>query len=166
MVTLFIGGVLLWEHFHGGIPSHHLLHQENLPSISNAWSAALLPILSWILLNRIEIRLNRKPDSTQGITKILWLFLSGLLFGTLLSLSFTYNYVPFLDNVLLILLFISFLIPIFYAEFILGFVLAMTITFGAILPTLFILIFATIGFVIYRFIRPHFLRLGQIIKRK
>ena len=87
------------------------------------------------------------------------MFLTGLVFGVLLSISFTNEYKPFLNNVLYILILLSFFIPIYYSEFILGFILGMTYTFGAIIPTVFILIIAVIGPMAYRFIRPIILRM-------
>jgi len=163
VVTIFIFGFLSWEHFNGGVTSHHLLGQEDFPSISNWWSGLLLPILTWFLLSRIEKRLDKQASHTQqtnnSISKVFWFFLIGVIFGILLSISFMNEYKPFLDNVLYILIALSFIIPIYYSEFILGFILGMTFTFGAIIPTLFILIMAVIGLVIYKFIRPIILRL-------
>lgn len=96
-------------------------------------------------------------------------FLTGLVFGILLSTSFTNEYKPFLDNVLYIIIVLSFIIPVYYSEFILGFILGMTYTFGAIIPTVFILIIAVIGLVAYRLIRPIILslttRLGNIFNK-
>lgn len=163
VVTFLIFGFLFWEHFHGGVTSHHLLHQQDLPSISNWWSGILLPILTWFLLSRIEKRLDRKNSQTQqtnkAVSTVFWLFITGLVFGILLSTSFTNEYKPFLDNVLYLIIILSFIIPVYYSEFILGFILGMTYTFGAIIPTVFILIVAVIGLVAYRFIRPILLRL-------
>ena len=163
VVTFLIFTFLFWEHFHGGVTSHHLLHQRDLPSISNWWSGILLPILTWFLLSRIEKRLDKKISQTQqtnnSFSTVFWLFITGLAFGILLSTSFTYEYKPFLDNVLYIIIILSFIIPVYYSEFILGFILGMTYTFGAIIPTVFILIVAIIGLVAYRFIRPIILSL-------
>jgi len=163
IVTFLLFGFLFWEHFHGGVTSHHILHQQDLPSISNWWSGLLLPILTWFLLSRIEKRIDKQSSQTQQpskySSKICWIFLTGLVFGVLLSISFVNEYKPFLDNVLYILLVLSFIIPIYYSEFILGFILGMTYTFGAIIPTLFILIMAVIGLFVYLFIRPIILRL-------
>lgn len=57
---------------------------------------------------------------------------------------------------------LSFIVPIFFSEFILGFVLGMTYTFGAILPTAFVLVLAALGLLIYKFIRPLFMRLVKV----
>ncbi len=163
VVTFLIFSFLFWEHFHGGVTSHHILDQKDLLSISNWWSGILLPTLTWFLLCRIEKRLDKKISQTQQmnnfIRKVFWLFLTGLVFGILLSTSFTNEFKPFLDNVLYIIIILSFIIPVYYSEFILGFILGMTYTFGAIIPTVFILIVAVIGFVAHRLIRPIVLRL-------
>ena len=104
-------------------------------------------------------------QNKAGLIPVLVLFSLGLVFGMILSISFTDNFKPFLDNVLYLLLILSFVVPIFYSEFILGFVLGMTYTFGSILPTIFILIIASIGFLIYRFIRPFLLKLAKISRK-
>jgi hypothetical protein len=134
-----------------------------LPAISNWWSGLFLPVLTWFLLTRTEKRLlkhaSEAPETSKHTRSVLWIFLTALAVGISLSISFTYDYKPFLDNVLYILLVLSFIIPIYYAEFILGFILGMTYTFGAILPTAFILVMAVIGILNYRFIRPAVLKL-------
>ncbi len=162
IVTVLILGLLFWEHFHGGVASHHILHQQNLPAISNWWSGLLLPILTWLLLSGIERRLGKSSQVKQTNnlqTKVLSLFITGLVFGILIATSFTNGYNLFLDNVLYITLVLSLIIPIYYSEFILGFILGMTYTFGAILPTAFILILAGIGILTYKFIRPIIMKL-------
>ncbi len=163
IVTILIFGFLFWEHFHGGVTSHHLLHNKDLPSISNWWGGLLLPILTWFLLSRIEKRLDTQSSQTQQadnpISKVFWIFLIGLVLGILLSISFENEYKLFLDNVLYIIIVLSFLVPVYYSEFILGFILGMTYTFGVIIPTVFILVFAVIGLVTYRLIRPFVLKL-------
>jgi hypothetical protein len=163
IVTVFIFSFLLWEHFNGGVASHHILHQQNLPAISNWWSGLLLPILTWLLISRTEMRISKQSSHEKGTknikSKVLVLFTAGLSLGVLISISFANGYSLFLDNVLYIILLISLIIPIYYSEFILGFILGMTYTFGAILPTVFILILAAVGIISYKFIRPMILKL-------
>lgn len=162
-VTFLIFSFLFWEHFHGGVTSHHLLNQRDLPAISNWWSGLFLPVLTWFLLTRIEKRLlqyaPQESEISRHTRRVFWIFLTALGFGIILSISFTHDYKPFLDNVLYILLVLSFIIPIYYAEFILGFILGMTYTFGALLPTAFILVMAVLGILTYGLIRPTVLKL-------
>ncbi|MEI6264353.1 MAG: hypothetical protein WCP74_04580 [Sphingobacteriia bacterium] len=170
VISLFTFGWLFWSYSHGGVPSHHILNQKDLPTISNWWSGILLPVLAWILLGQIKKRLEKQTriDSQykSKIISVLVRFVIGLVFGVLLSVSFVNDFKPFLDNVLYFFLILSFIIPIFFSEFILGFVISMTYTFGAILPTAFILIMAVIGFVIYRFIRPVMMKLIKKSRNK
>lgn len=167
IITLLIAGLLFWQYFHDGVPSHHLLQRADLPELSNWWGLLVLPLLSWILLGKIESRINKgKKNSTnlnQSYRRIVALFLVGLLSGLTIAISFVYDYKPILDTVPFIILFLSLFLPIFYAEFMLGFVLGMTYTFGAVLPTLFVFILAGLGFLIYRFIRPLLLRLVALL---
>lgn len=157
IVTILIFGLLFWGHFHGGVPAHHILNQKDLPAISNWWGGLLLPVLTWFLLGRIEKRLAKDDAVMQSAKnrniKIVGLFVLGLIFGLGIAVSFTNDYNLFLDNVLYIILILSLLVPIYYPEFILGFILGMTYTFGAILPTAFIQITAGLGFLIYKLFR-------------
>jgi hypothetical protein len=164
VITLLILGLLIWQYFHGGVPSHHILQQKDLPEISNWWGILMLPIFSWILIGRTEKRVYQQNELIQNKSfKIIGLFLIGLSLGIFIVFSFTNNYQLFLDNIPYIFLLLSLFITIYYAEFILGFILGMTYTFGAILPTIFILIFAIVGFLIYRFIRPIILKVKKAV---
>lgn len=165
-VTLLIFGLLIWQYFHSGVPSHHILQQKDLPEISNWWGGLLLPALTWILLGLIGKRLNKQDILAQKAKnqriRIIGLFLLGLFLGISIAVSFTNGYKLFLNNVLYVFLVFSLFFPLYYSEFILGFVLGMTYTFGAILPTIFILLIAVLGFLIYRFIRPLIFRVKKL----
>lgn len=158
IISILIFGLLFWNYFHGGVLSHHILDQKDLPAISNWWSGLFLPVLTWILLGKIKNRIEKQTitDSRykSKMASVFGRFSIGLAIGIILSVSFIYDYKPFLNNVLYLLLVLSFIVPIFFSEFILGFVLGMTYTFGAILPTVFILLMAALGFVTFKFIRP------------
>lgn len=168
IVSVLILSLLFWEHFHGGVPSHHILQKKNLPEISNWWGGLILPLLTWFLLSRIEKRIHKKTSDTVSyeskIFSVLKLLFLGLVFGLLLAISFINDYKPFLDNVLFFLLVLALIIPVYYSEFILGFVLGMTYTFGSILPAAFALIMAGLGLLIFKFIRPLFVKLFRTVK--
>ncbi len=84
-VTVAIWSLLAWNYYHGGIPSHHLLADENLPEVSNVWGGLLLPALTWFLLYRIQLRINRRSDKnsieTYSPIKMVYGFAGALLFG-------------------------------------------------------------------------------------
>ena len=157
ILTILIISIVGWDYYHGGVPSHHLLQRNDLPAISNWWGVILLPILSWILLTKAEKRLKPKYED-QWHMKLIPLLLQGIFVALVIVIAFNAKYVAFLEKIPLLFLLISLFIPIFYAEFILGFIIGMTYTFGVFLPTVFILIFGFLGFLIYRFLRPFFIK--------
>lgn len=136
LVTLLIWGLLAWEHLHGGVPSHSLLARDDMPAISNAWGGVLLPVLTWLLLGRIGRRLLREPqaDASTRALRAGTGFLGALLFGVLLSVFFTTGHEQVTSRMVVALIPLALLFPIYRAEYVLGFVLGMTCTFGAVLP--------------------------------
>ncbi|WP_299988971.1 hypothetical protein [uncultured Pontibacter sp.] len=168
IVTVFVLSLLVWEHFQGGVASHHILQQQNLPAISNWWNGLMLPTLTWFLIGKTEKRIGKQSPQGQQTNNLqrqaIRLLITGLGLGLLIAASFTNGYSLFLDSVPYIILVLSLIIPIYYAEFILGFILSMTYTFGGILPTVFILILSAIGILTYRFIRPVIIKLTMKLK--
>jgi hypothetical protein len=171
IVTIAIGSLLMWNHYHGGVPSHHILQREDLPEISNWWGGLLLPLLTWLLLYRIQKRLINNNDEKSQVSKysikILYGFAGALFFGILLSAFFTFGNTEMPFYMLIGLLLLAPFFPIYRAECILGFVIGMTFTFGAVLPTGVGFILALIGVVLYLCVRPALMyvtsRLVQIV---
>ncbi len=129
IVFLFVGGHLAWDFFNGGVPSHHILQREDLPSVSNWWGILLLPGLAAYTLWRIEKR-NLDPANQKNA---MWGFIGALIFGITLSVFFKMETnVP--GYMMLALLASSFFIPFYRIEYLMGFVLGMLITFGGVLP--------------------------------
>src|SRR4051812_43369688 len=100
IVTIAIWSLLAWNYYHEGVPSHHILHREDLPAISNWWGGLLLPLLTWFLLYRIQnrtMRANVEPLLVPSRhTNILSAFVGALFFGILLSVLFILGYSSFL----------------------------------------------------------------------
>ena len=165
IVTIAIWSLLVWGHFHGGVPSHHIMARADLPEISNWWGGILLPLLTWFLLYRIYKRVsNNKDKKSEGLTfsiNILYRFIGGLFFGILLSTFFTFGYSDVLGYMLNSLFLLALFFPIYRAECMLGFVIGMTFTFGAVIPTVAGSIFALIGIVLYLFVRPAILYMAS-----
>jgi len=152
-------GLLLWDYFHGGVPAHHLLDQPDLPVVSNWWSGLWLPLMTWVLLGKIEQRMEKFVNENAGSPRaVVVRFAAGLACGLAITVSFVTKFTLFLENVPYLLVALGFFLPLFFSEFILGFVLAMTYTFGAILPSAFIFIIALVGWVPYRVIRPRLVK--------
>jgi hypothetical protein len=165
IVTIAIWSLLAWDHYHGGVPSHHILHREDLPAISNWWGGLLLPLLTWFLLYRIQKRLVRdnveKSKVPKHLENILYGFTGALFYGILLSVFFSFGYSDISGYMLIGLFLLALSFPIYRAECMLGFVIGMTFTFGAVLPTAVGSILALIGAILYLYVRPVVLNIAS-----
>jgi hypothetical protein len=161
-VSIGIWALLIWEYSHGGVPSHSFLARKDMPSISNWWGGLLLPLLTYFSLNRVQKRLfmgDNNPISPQKLQSVLVLFIAGLLYAGSMAYCFVtdkedINGILFPGLFLLALIF-----PLFRAEFFLGFVIGMTYTFGAILPSFIASVFVGISYVAHKFLYPSVLKL-------
>ncbi len=166
IVTLAIWSLLLWNHFHGGVPSHHVLAREDLPLISNWWGGLVLPVLTWFLLFRIHQRIQK--SYREGRLKklpvaVVYAFLAALLFGATLAVFFTLGYQDIPGYMLIGIFLVALFRPVYRAECLLGFVIGMTYTFGAVLPTLVGAVLLGICLAIYKGLRPVFLFCSKFI---
>jgi MFS family permease len=158
VVSVTIWVLLVWDYYHDGVPNHHLLAQEDLPSFSNWWGGLLLPLLTWFLLYRIQKRIGSDKEKKSLLlnisTHILYGFVGALLFGIVLSIFFTLRNeeVPF--YMMMSLFAAALFLPIYRAECFLGFVIGMTFTFGGVLPIVIGSILALLGAMLYLLIRP------------
>lgn len=121
---------LAFEHLQGGIVSHHLLARPDLPAVWNGWGLLLLPAMAWFVSGRVARRLDRQVDRRRVLRGAL------VGFGAALSLAFVGGLENGAAAVLLSAFALGLLLPAYRAECLLGFVLAMTFVFGAVLPLL------------------------------
>ena len=119
-ITLVMALLLGWQHTHGGVPSHHLLADPTLPSLSNWWGLLSLPLLSWYLLGRIERRRRSDPTAAHGDAAA---FAGALVFGALLALLFTAGQTDATEQMVLMLPLLALFYPIHRAACVLGFVI-------------------------------------------
>ena len=154
IVTILIWVNLVWDYFHGGVPTHHILQREDLPGMSNWWGGIVLPLITWFLLYLIQKRMNEdeKSNINSNSNHILYSFLGAFLFGILLSIFFTIGSdIP--GYMMIGIMPLSFFIPLYRPEYLLGFVLGMTYTFGPILPIIVAIILTVIFIISYKLIR-------------
>jgi hypothetical protein len=143
--------MLIWQYLHEGVPNHYLFRNSDLPAISNWWGGLVLPALSWVLAGRIQKRMLKFSDiqSTRHSKITLVSFVISLVYGALLSLAFIYGYREVYSVMFPgILLFAAFF-KVYREEFLLGFILSMSITFGAVLSILFCAIIASVSVAVY-----------------
>ena len=169
-VFVFIWGLLAWDHFHGGVPAHHILNKKEMPAISNWWGGLLLPVLTWFLLYRIQKREKLSSMQWASITnfpsKIIYGFVGALIFGLSIAFLFTFDVHDIPGYLMLAALVFSLFYPIYRAECLLGFVLGMVYTFGGVLPVGIGCILGAIGFLSYNGIRPAVLFLVNFVFKK
>jgi hypothetical protein len=151
---------LAWDYFHGGVPTHHILHSADLPGISNWWGGIVLPSLTWYLLYRIHHKIVRDEKSgiPPNMAVTIFRFTGALFFGILISFFFTLG--SDLPGYMMIgLILISFFVPLYWPEYLLGYVIGMAYTFGAILPIGFGILFMIIFTIAHKFVRAGILYL-------
>lgn len=156
MIALAELAHLAYEHFHGGIPNHHFLHDPNMPSISNAWGIMLLPALAWYFCGRVQQRIANNAKQSQ---RIVLFFFSALVFGLALSTAFTLGQESISGWLFQAMLLGAVFLPLYRAEILFGFILGMTYTFGAILPSIIGSLVALLSMLIQRLIWPTLRRL-------
>lgn len=131
---------LAWDHVHGGIPSHHLLNRADLPAVSNAWGLLVLPLLTWWLVGRLQSRLASARVRGDGVARTQVVMQIGFAVaaavGITLAAAFTLDMQSVASAVFMGTLVTALVLPVYRAECVLGFVLAMAWTFGPVLPVL------------------------------
>jgi hypothetical protein len=166
---------LAWEFFHGGVQTHHVLQRRDLPGISNWWGLLVLPGLTWYLLGRVQrrmqCRVERRSSPLEQSLSVFWnravliSAVGGLVFGALLSTAFAFRQEDLAFYVLLSIVLLAVLLPIYRAECVLGFVLAMTFVFGALLPTMIATILAAVSALLHLLVYPRVLLVWRAVTK-
>ncbi len=102
----------------------------------------------------------------QKLQAVLLLFLAGLLYAGAIAFCFATDKKD-INGLLFPSLFLWALIfPLYRAEFFLGFIIGLTYTFGAILPTFIASVFVVLSYVSHKFLYPFVLKIfGKSVKR-
>lgn len=151
IVTLSVWGHIAWDYFHGGIPTHYVLHDPNMPGIPNWLGGMVLPFFTWFLFYRIHQRIDGKvvPVASEGLRIVVLRFILAMLVALSISVFFTFE-VGIIDYIILALFGLAFIFPLFKSEYLLGWVLGSTFTFGAIIPIAFGSMLALIFFILFQ----------------
>ena len=144
---------LLWDYLHDGVPTHYLLQREDMPGLSNWWGGLTLPLTTFLLLFWIHKNLLKaKEQSPKSWNKLIINFVCALAFGILLSVFFTMGS-PAPGYMMLIAIVLSFFLPLYRPEYLLGLILGMSYTFGANLSILAAIVLMVIFIIAYKLIR-------------
>lgn len=148
---------LAFEHVTGGVRSHHLLNRPDLPAISNWLGLVTLPLLGIALGVRLRrhASASRAPaagSSAPGGTGVPYPMLAALvgafLYGAALAAAFELGASSMTSAMFLGLFVCALALPLYRVEYMLGFVVGMTFTFGGVLPVFVALVVATVSFVV------------------
>jgi hypothetical protein len=153
VVTFLLTSLLVYQFVNEGIPSHHFLANKELPLISNAWGGIVIPVFTWIMLWRIDIRIFKAADDITFPTSVLMSFFGSLLFGVVLGVSINIGFKEVSSNTHWILFVAAMLFPTYRAEYFLGFVLGLTYWVGGVLPIIVGGVFLVISLIIYKYLR-------------
>lgn len=158
IAALYVGALLLWEHLHGGIQSHHFLAREDMPAISNAWGIVVLPLLTWLGARSVRWRMARENPNAEAspgfLRKIGWAFLGAALYAAAIAIAFVSGRSDISGTLFPALFIIALFLPIYRAEYYLGFVAALSMAFGAVLPAVIGGVVAAVSFVFNGFLWP------------
>ena len=151
VVSLLIWCHLAWDYFHGGIPTHFLFHDKDLPGIPNWWGGLVLPIFTWFLLFRIHKRIDNSEISlrSESLRKVILRFFAAALVAIAISVCFM-NGIEVTDYIMGSLFVLAFIFPLYKSEYLLGWVLGSTFSFGAMIPIGFGSILALLFFIFYK----------------
>lgn len=140
-VAMFAFAVLhlAFEHFTGGVQSHHLLARADLPSVSNWFGLLVLPVLGGLVA--LRARAHASSARWAGVPRSMWAALVGAaIYGAVLAISFELGAGTVTNAVFFALFGLALLLPVYRVEYLAGFVLGMMITFGPVLPVLIALV--------------------------
>jgi hypothetical protein len=120
-ISVVIWTLLIWEHFHGGVPSHSFMARKDMPSISNWWGGLLLPLLSYFSLYRLQKRLfstnENKIVATKQLQSVLLLFVAGLLYAGSMAYCFVTDKSEINGFLFQGLFILALVFPLYRAEF-------------------------------------------------
>ena len=129
-------GILAWEYLNGGVRSHHLLANPDLPAVSNWWGLLVIPLLTWWTMSQLRRRAERSAARRANGFAALVAFVCALAYGLALSLLFLHGSM-LVDYAFFGLLALALVLRLWHGEYLLGFVFGMGFVIGPVLPALF-----------------------------
>jgi hypothetical protein len=144
--TIFVAALVLgywsllaYQHANGGVPSHSFLARSDMPEISNWWGVLIVPVVAWTLTGLVQRRLTAfgadRVAADRTLRFAVYAFVGALLYATIMATGFSLNRESEVISYMFFALpLFALLLPVFRPEYVLGFVLGLTYTFGPVLP--------------------------------
>ena len=152
-------GLLAREHVNGGVLAHHLLANPELPAVSNWWGLLLVPLLTWWTVGRAERRAQLAASAGRALRPApLVAFLCALAYGAVLAALFAAGS-PLVDYLFFALAALALVVRLWHPEYLLGFVLAMSLVAGPVLPAMFGAVIALFSWLVHTAARALWRRL-------
>jgi len=152
-------GLLAREHFNGGVLAHHLLANPELPAVSNWWGLLLVPLLTWWTVGRVERRAQLAASGGRRLKPAPPIaFLCALAYGAALAALFAAGS-PWVDYLFFGLFALALVVRLWHAEYLLGFVLPMSLVAGPVLPAMFGAVIALFSWLVHTAARAVWRRL-------
>lgn len=159
LVALALAGAHVgYEFFHGGVKTHHFLARGDLPGFSNWLGLVILPLLGLAFGLRVgRAEGGDRGSRSPGMWPVLragprpWVGLvAALAHGAALAASFHWGQESLSLALFAGLFLAAAMLPVYRAEYLLGFVLGMMVIFGSVIPLVFALFFAMASYVVRR----------------
>jgi hypothetical protein len=168
IICLSVWGLLIWQHYHDGVPGHNLLARKDLLFISNWWGAVVLPVFAQFMLYRINKRIPAGNNFVERkvLKPIFRAFIFSLIYALLIVVFYSAGISILSRSLFLLIFLIALFAPIYRAEYYFGFVLGLSFAFGGVLPVIIGLVLVISSFLLHRFLRRFIIKIAELIGMK
>ncbi len=169
VVTLTVAylSLLAWQHLNGGVPGHSFLARDDMPVISNWWGVLVVPVITTLLTGRVLARLKLAGSdhvaADAALRRMSLAFGGALLYGAAMALMFASGRSEVTSLLFQALPVVGFMLPVYRAEYVLGFVLGLTYTFGPVLPLVIATAVSLVSALLHAVLRPLLARLVRAV---
>lgn len=138
LVTLSYWGLLAYQYTHGGVAGHSFLARADMPTISNWWGGLSLPLVAYVLTGRVQRRLAAFGTNAVQADAALRVAAAGMvgaaLYGAAMMAGMLTGHKEVSSFLFMALPLIALVLPVFRAEYLLGFIAALSMVVGGVLP--------------------------------
>lgn len=157
VVTLAYWGLLAYQYTHGGVVAHRFLARDDMPEISNWWGGLLIPVVAYLLTGRLQRRLAAFGDDTVAADRALRTAAAACvgagLYAGAMATGFSTGHDEVSSFLFQALPLVGLLLPIYRAEYLLGFIVVLSMRFGGVLPLIISAAVALVSLVLHLTVR-------------